>query len=55
MSSFETEIGIYIKLDETRCMPANHGEPRRGTFCPLQCSYELFSQPVSIYIPWGIY
>lgn len=49
VSSFETEIGIYIKWDETRCTPANHGEPSTGTFsCPLQCFYGLFSQPVSI-------
>lgn len=49
VSSFETEIGIYIKWDETRYTPANQGEPGTGTFsCPVQCFYWLFSQRVSI-------
>lgn len=49
VSSSETKIGIYIKWDETRFTPANHGEPSTDTFsCPLQCFYGLFSQPVTI-------
>lgn len=49
LPSLEIEIGIYIKWDEVRCMPANHRGPSTVTFSfPPQCYYLMFSQPISI-------